>query len=37
MKRCAIYARVSTPDQHVDNQLHDLRQFAAQRGFEVVG
>ena len=35
MKRCAIYARVSTPDQHVENQLHDLRQFAAQRGYEV--
>lgn len=36
MKRCAIYARVSTADQRVDNQLYDLRQFAAQRGFEVV-
>lgn len=36
MKRCAIYARVSTSDQHVDNQLHDLRQFAAERGYEVV-
>jgi DNA invertase Pin-like site-specific DNA recombinase len=36
MKRCAIYARVSTPDQRVDNQLYDLRQFAAQRGYEVV-
>lgn len=36
MKRCAIYARVSTPDQRVDNQLYDLRQFAAQRGFDVV-
>lgn len=35
-KRCAIYARVSTSDQRVDNQLYDLRQFAAQRGFEVV-
>ena len=35
MKRCAIYARVSTSDQHVDNQLHDLRLFAAQRGYEV--
>ena len=37
MKRCAIYARVSTPDQHVDNQLFDLRLFAKQRGVEVVG
>jgi DNA invertase Pin-like site-specific DNA recombinase len=36
MKKCAIYARVSTPDQRVDNQLLDLRQFAAQRGYEVV-
>ena len=36
MKRCAIYARVSTTDQRVDNQLFDLRQFAVQRGFEVV-
>ena len=36
MKKCAIYARVSTTDQRVDNQLYDLRQFAAQRGFEVV-
>ena len=35
MKRCAIYARVSTPEQRVDNQLYDLRLFAQQRGFEV--
>ena len=34
-KRCAIYARVSTSDQRVDNQLYDLRLFAQQRGFEV--
>lgn len=36
MRRAAIYARVSTPDQHVENQLLDLRKLAAQRGFEVV-
>jgi DNA invertase Pin-like site-specific DNA recombinase len=36
MKRAAIYARVSTPDQHLENQLLDLRKLAAQRGFEVV-
>lgn len=36
MKRAAIYARVSTADQHVETQLYDLRQFAQQRGFEVV-
>src|ERR1035437_3837926 len=34
--RCCLYARVSTPDQCVNNQLYDLRQFAAQRGYEVV-
>jgi DNA invertase Pin-like site-specific DNA recombinase len=36
MKKCAIYGRVSTPEQRIDNQLYDLRQFAEQRGFEVV-
>ena len=35
-KKCAIYARVSTPDQHLENQVLDLRKLAAQRGFEVV-
>ena len=35
MKRCAIYARVSTPEQRIDNQLYDLRKFAEQRGYEV--
>ena len=35
-KRAAIYARVSSSDQHVENQLLDLRKLAAQRGFEVV-
>ena len=36
MKKAAIYARVSTPDQHVETQLYDLRKLAAQRGFAVV-
>ena len=36
MKQVAIYARVSTPDQHLETQLYDLRKLAAQRGFEVV-
>ena len=36
MKKCAIYARVSTPEQHVETQLYDLRHLAQQRGFEVV-
>jgi len=36
MKKAAIYARVSTPDQHLETQLYDLRKLAAQRGFEVI-
>ena len=36
MKKAAIYVRVSTPDQHVESQFYDLRELAAQRGFEVV-
>ncbi len=36
MKKAAIYARVSTPDQRVESQLYDLRKIAAQRGFNVV-
>jgi DNA invertase Pin-like site-specific DNA recombinase len=36
MKKCALYARVSTPEQHVETQLCDLRKFAEQRGYEVV-
>lgn len=35
-KRCALYMRVSTVDQHPETQLHDLRGLAAQRGFEIV-
>ena len=36
MKRAAVYVRVSTVDQHPETQLHDLRQFAAQRGFHIM-
>ena len=36
MKRAALYLRVSSVDQHPEAQLHDLRQLAAQRGFEIV-
>jgi len=36
MKRAALYMRVSTVDQHPETQLFDLRQMAAQRGFEIV-
>jgi DNA invertase Pin-like site-specific DNA recombinase len=35
-KRVALYARVSTLDQTTANQLCDLRQMAAQRGFEII-
>jgi len=34
--KAAIYARVSTEDQHLDNQLDELRRFAAQQGWTVV-
>lgn len=37
MKRAALYCRVSTIDQHPETQLGELRQFAANRGFQVVG
>jgi DNA invertase Pin-like site-specific DNA recombinase len=36
MKRAALYMRVSTVDQHPETQLHDLRQMASQRGYEIV-
>src|ERR1700676_324503 len=36
MKRAGLYMRVSTVDQRPETQLHDLRQMAAQRGYEVV-
>ena len=36
MKRAALYLRVSTVDQHPETQLHDLRQMAVQRGYEIV-
>ena len=35
IKRAAIYARVSTGDQHLETQLLDLREMAKQRGHEV--
>ena len=34
--RAAIYARISTTDQHIDAQLYDLRELAKQRGFEIM-
>jgi DNA invertase Pin-like site-specific DNA recombinase len=36
VKRAALYMRVSSLDQHPETQLLDLRQMAAQRGYEVV-
>ena len=35
-QKAAIYARVSTPDQHIETQLYQLRELATRRGFEVV-
>ena len=36
MKRTALYIRVSTVDQHPENQLNELRQYAGQRGLQIV-
>ena len=33
--RCAIYARVSTADQSLENQLAQLLEFAACSGWEI--
>lgn len=36
MKRAALYQRVSTVDQHPETQGIELREFASQRGYEIV-
>jgi DNA invertase Pin-like site-specific DNA recombinase len=36
MKRAALYMPVSTLDQHPETQLHDLRQMAQQRGYQII-
>ena len=36
MKRAALYLRVSSIDQHPETQLLDLRQMAAQRGYQIM-
>jgi DNA invertase Pin-like site-specific DNA recombinase len=36
MKRAALYLRVSTLDQHPETQAIELRQFARQRGYDIV-
>jgi DNA invertase Pin-like site-specific DNA recombinase len=35
VKRAALYLRVSSVDQRPESQLYDLRQMAAQRGYEI--
>jgi DNA invertase Pin-like site-specific DNA recombinase len=35
-KRAALYTRVSSLDQNPANQLNEIRQFASQRGFQIV-
>ena len=35
--RAALYSRVSTTDQTVENQRHELTAYAALRGWTVVG
>ena len=35
-KRAAIYVRVSTDKQTVENQVRELRQIAERRGWQVV-
>jgi DNA invertase Pin-like site-specific DNA recombinase len=37
MKRVVLYTRVSSPDQHPETQLCDLRPLAAARGYQIVG
>jgi DNA invertase Pin-like site-specific DNA recombinase len=36
MKRAALYARVSTVDQHLETQLLDLRGIAKHRSYEII-
>src|SRR5438445_8673919 len=36
MKRAAVNVPVSTVDQHPETQIHGLRQFANQRGLQVI-
>ena len=36
MKHAILYMRVSTLDQHPESRLHDFRQLASQRGYNIV-
>jgi len=35
-RRAAVYVRVSTEDQNLDNQLAQIREFAGRRDFNIV-
>ena len=35
-KRCAIYTRCSTQDQHVLNQILELKDIAKRKGLSIV-
>ena len=35
-KKAVLYARTSTPEQHLETQFLQLREIAAQRGFQLV-
>lgn len=37
MKRVALYCRVSTVEQHIENQLIQLRDISAKRDYQIVG
>lgn len=36
MNKCALYVRVSTDDQHTENQIAQLTEYANRRGFDIV-
>jgi len=36
MNKCALYCRVSTDEQHTENQIAKLTELAAVRGLEIV-
>jgi len=35
--RCLIYSRVSTADQHFENQVSQLKEYAEKQGWKIVG
>ncbi len=35
--RAAIYARVSTTDQHNEIQIHELTEYVTRRGWDLAG